>query len=234
MAVSSRFVRGSTRMDNNLENKNEYFAKKEEKEKIKKEEQGKQSTQKIIKIVIALAVVALIGWPVYNYFKKASDQANKPSPGEYFAAQSRDHIAVGAEHAAFNSNPPTGGWHYAQPAQSGIYDKEFPDEQLVHNLEHSHVWIAHKPDLDPAQIEKLADIAKSYGSKIIMAPRAANDSPIAIVAWEHVLKMNSVDEAAVKEFIDAYRGLAGPEKLSDFGFDDFRGKETKSPQPSMN
>lgn len=178
---------------------------------------------KLLKWVIALAVLALLGWPIYSYFKKAAVTSQKPAPGQYFHAQSRDHIQPGAEHPAHNSNPPTGGWHYDTPAQTGIYDKEFPDEQLVHNLEHSHIWIAYKPDLSPNQIEKLADIAKDYGSKIIMTPRKANDTPFVLVAWEHLLKMDLVNETVVREFIDAYRGLAGPEKIADFGFKDFRG-----------
>lgn len=220
-------------MDENLQSKNEYFAKKEDKEKAKKDERNKRMFSKLLKWAIALAVLALLGWPIYNYFKKAAVTSQKPDPGQYFMAQSRDHIKLGDEHPAYNSNPPTGGWHYDQPAQSGIYDKEFADEQLIHNLEHSHIWIAYKPDLPADQIEKLANLAKDYGSKIIMAPRKANDSPIVLVAWEHLLKMDTVDEAQVKEFIEAYRGLAGPEKIADFGFKDFRGTNEQPLAPKM-
>ena len=217
-------------MDSNLESKNEYFLKKEEKDKIRQEESRNRMMKNGLKWLTVLAVVGLAGWWVYGYFKTASVTMDK-KPGQYFQAQSRDHIKVGAEHPAYNSNPPTGGWHYDQPAQSGIYDKPFPDEQLVHNLEHSHVWIAYRSDLPADQMEKLATIAKDYGSKIIMTPRATNESPIAMVAWEYLLKMDTVDEALVREFIDAYRGLAGPEKLADFGFKDFRG--SKDPIPTV-
>ncbi|OGM97070.1 MAG: hypothetical protein A3B86_02965 [Candidatus Yanofskybacteria bacterium RIFCSPHIGHO2_02_FULL_38_22b] len=202
---------------------NEYFLKKEEKDRAVQEERKKKTIQKVIRWLVILVALTLIGWPIYSYFKTASNKASKPAPGTYFQAQSRDHIDIGAEHPAYNSNPPTGGWHYDAPAQTGIYDKEFPDEQLIHNLEHSHVWIAHKPDLSSEQIEMLANIAKGYGSRIIMTPRSANDSPIVLVAWEHLLKMDSVDEALVHEFIEAYRGIAGPEKIPDSGFKDFRG-----------
>lgn len=208
-------------MDNNLENKNEYFLKKEEKDKIKKEEQRSQMLKNGLKWLGILVLAGLVVWKTYGYFKTASIE-EATVQGDYFQAQSRDHIKIGDSHPAYNSNPPTGGWHYDQPAQSGIYDKEFLDEQLVHNLEHSHVWIAHRPDLSADQVEKLADIAKDYGSKIIMAPRATNDSPIALVAWEHLLKMDTVDEAQARAFIEAHRGLSGPEKLADFGFKDFR------------
>ena len=98
----------------------------------------------------------------------------------------------------------------------------------MHNLEHGHIWFAYKPDLTFEQIEALANIAKDYGSRIIMTPRAANDSPIAIVAWEHVYKLEAVDadaEHKIRAFVDAYRNIAGPERnIPDSGFGDFRGQ----------
>ena len=219
-------------MDNNLETKNEYFVRKEEKEKIRKEASKDKMIKKSLRWLGFVVLAGLFVWWIYGY---SQDAAVKKSAtvGEYFQAQSRDHIQSGAEHPAYNSNPPTGGWHYDQPAQSGIYDVEFKDEQLVHNLEHSHVWIAFKPDLPAEQIELLAEIAKDYGSKIIMAPRQSNDSSVALVAWEHLLKMETVDEAMVREFIEAYRGTAGPEKIADFGFKDFRGLNEQSSGPAM-
>lgn len=218
-------------MDDNLQTKNEYFLKKEEKEKVRKEEHRSNMMKNSMKWLGFLVVAGLFVWWAYDYFKNAPV---KEIPGSYLKAQSRDHIDAGAEHPAYNSNPPTGGWHYDQPAQTGIYDKEFSDEQLVHNLEHSHIWIAYKPDLSTDQIEKLVELAKDYGSKIIMTPRAANDSPIAFAAWERLLKMDTLDEALARSFIEAYRGLAGPEKIADFGFKDFRGtNERLSSPPAM-
>jgi hypothetical protein len=209
-------------MDNNLETRNDYLLKKKEKEKMLKEQDRNKMIKKyFVWLVVALLIVVCF-WFIYDYFHKSAQQAARV-PGEYFQAQSRDHIDIGAKHDAYNSNPPTGGWHYPTPAQTGIYDTPFPDEQLIHNLEHGHIWIAYKPNLPADQIEKLADIAKSYGSKIIMTPREANDSPIAIVAWEHLFKLDSVDEPQIKVFIDAYRGH-GPEIIPDFGFQDFRKK----------
>ena len=192
----------------------------------KKQEQNKRRTRGLLRWIMVLVVLALLALLFYKYIKK--EAIRNPIPGDYFSAQSRDHIPLNQDHPGYNSNPPTGGWHHAQPAQTGIYDKEFPDETLVHNLEHSHIWIAYKPDLSAEQIEKLVDIAKDYGSKIIMTPRSANDSPIALVAWEHLLKMDAVDELAAREFIEAYRGIAGPEKLLDSGFKDFRGSDDAS------
>ncbi|OGN05746.1 MAG: hypothetical protein A2831_03710 [Candidatus Yanofskybacteria bacterium RIFCSPHIGHO2_01_FULL_44_17] len=203
---------------------NEYLIKKEEKEKEAQVRDNKKKMRSAGRKAIVLIVLFLV---IFGIYKAFSSKASLP-PGQFFEAQSREHIDVGAAHPAYNSNPPSGGWHYNVPAQTGIYDKELPDEQIIHNLEHGHIWLAYKPDLAPEQIEKLAEIAKDYGSRIIMTPRATNDSPIAIIAWEHVYKIDAVDETTepqIKAFIAAYRNIAGPERnIPDSGFGDFRGK----------
>ncbi|MBI2065152.1 MAG: DUF3105 domain-containing protein [Candidatus Yanofskybacteria bacterium] len=207
-------------MDNNLESKNEYFAKKEEKDKIIQEERRKKMIRRVSGWLAVLAVLGLLVLYAYSYFQK-EEVSQKTTDVEYFRSQGRDHIKTGDSHPPYNSNPPTSGWHYDVPNQSGIYDKSFTDEQLVHNLEHGHVWIAYKPDLPADEIEKLANLAKSYGSKIIMTSREANDVPIVFVAWEYLLKMQTLDESQARAFINAYRGK-GPETIPDFGFKDFR------------
>ena len=151
-----------------------------------------------------------------------------PDLGEFFESKGREHIKDGAEHDPYNSNPPSNGPHYDKPAQTGIYNTEFPDEQLIHNLEHSHIWIAYQPASASAEtINQLADVAIKYRSKIIMTPRAANDAPIAIVAWQRVLKLQTFDTDQINAFIKRYRGVAGPAEerlIPDTGFKDFRGQ----------
>lgn len=203
-------------ISNNVQQKY-YFTKKQEKERQIKAEHNKKKFIKIIKWLVVVAIGALIIFGLY----KIATKPGVPIPGESFSSQGQEHIDPGSSHPAYNSNPPSSGWHYPRPAQSGIYDTEFSDEQLIHNLEHGHIWIAYKPDTSKDQIELLANIAKSYGSKVIMAPRKENDTSIAVVAWQHVFKLTVVDEAQIKNFIDAYRGR-GPENIPDSGFKDFR------------
>lgn len=203
-------------VSNNVQQK-DYFVKREEKEKRLRVEQNKKKFIKLLKWLIVLIIAAFAIFGLY----KVATKPGVPIPGESFSSQGQEHIDSGSSHPAYNSNPPSSGWHYPRPAQSGIYDTEFPDEQLIHNLEHGHIWIAYKPDTPKDQIELLANIAKGYGSKVIMAPRKENDTPIALVAWQHVFKLTTVDEAQIKTFIDAYRGR-GPENIPDSGFKDFR------------
>lgn len=181
--------------------------------------------KKFFKLLIWLVILVLVGFGGYKLFKKGPPAL---PPGTFFEAQSRDHIIEGASHPDYNSNPPTGGWHYAQPVQTGIYDVELSDEQLIHNLEHSHVWISYRQDLlDKDGIEKLMNLAKKYGPKMIMAPRAKNDTVVAITAWQYLQKFDKVDDISLEQmndFIKYHRGVSGPENPMDFGFADFRGK----------
>lgn len=198
---------------------NKYFAKKDKKE-IESIRAGRMRKTKVIfKYVVMFAILAGAVW---FFYRLATREGDTPKVGEFFSAQSRDHIAIGSQHPVYNSNPPTGGWHYNAPAQTGIYDREFPDEQIIHNLEHSHIWIAYRPDLDTESIDKLAEIAKDYGSKIVMTRRPANDSPIILVAWQYLLKLDIINEDMIRQFIETHRGIAGPERIPDSGFKDFR------------
>ncbi|MEK7506998.1 MAG: DUF3105 domain-containing protein [Patescibacteria group bacterium] len=180
-----------------------------------------QSAKKIIYWLVGLGLIWLAIYGIYQ----AAKSGGGPLPGQFFPAQSRNHINVGASHPDYNSNPPTGGWHYDNPVQTGIYDKEPPDEQLIHNLEHGHIWVSYRLDLPKDQQDKLADIAKRYGSRIIVAPRAKNDSPIALAAWQYLLKLDNIDEVQINAFIKAHRNIAGPERnIPDYGFKDFRSR----------
>jgi alpha-galactosidase len=91
---------------------------------------------------------------------------------------------------------------------------EIPDEVLLHNLEHGGIWISHKNPSDTALVEKLEALASRYRSKVIVTPRSRNESPIAIAAWERLLKLDTYDEDRIVEFINAFRNK-GPERVPD-------------------
>lgn len=128
----------------------------------------------------------------------------------------RNHIADGST-ASYNSNPPTSGDHYANPASVRFYDQELPDEQLVHNLEHGHIWIAYKPGLPEAVIKTLRKLS---GGNVVATPRSKNDTDIAAAAWGRLDKFNldngAFDPQRIKDFVSRYQNQ-GPENPSRFG-----------------
>lgn len=126
--------------------------------------------------------------------------AEREPLGQSFPSQGQAHIAAGAEHQEYNSNPPTSGWHYAQSANWGVYQNELPDEQVLHNLEHGGVWISYK-DIDKGTLSKIEGIAKQYPNKLIVTPRAKNGSAIALASWGRLLELGSFDEQLITDFI---------------------------------
>jgi len=115
--------------------------------------------------------------------------------------QSRDHIAVGAEHLVYNSNPPVGGWHYGQTARRNFYDEKIPDEYIIHNLEHGDVWIAYHPRISTDAKKKLK---RFLYSRVIITARPENNFDISLVAWGRVDGFNLEDGEFPKERIDDF------------------------------
>ena len=111
-------------------------------------------------------------------------------PGVAFAGQGQEHVDLSYQFS-YNSNPPTSGPHYSSPAGWSIYDYEVADKIFIHNLEHGGIWISYRPGISAKAIEDLKSIVNEfYGSQIVMAPRSANDTDIAVAAWMHLYKFD--------------------------------------------
>jgi len=129
---------------------------------------------------LAAGVLAIVGWLVWPAFRSgpsgtvpqgaqvAGQGARAADLGERIDDQGRDHIALGSAHPAYNSNPPTSGWHTPQVANWGSFRTELPDELVLHNLEHGGVWISYKDPGDGTLVEQLEALASRYRSKVIV------------------------------------------------------------------
>lgn len=63
--------------------------------------------------------------------------------------------------------------------------------------------------------KQLEEVAKENTIwKLIVIPRPHLDAKIALTAWNHIDKMNSLDKDRIKRFIDAYRDK-GPERTME-------------------
>jgi Protein of unknown function (DUF3105) len=129
-----------------------------------------------------------------------------------FPILSGDHINPGDSHPAYNSNPPTNGWHYPIWADWGIYDQTIPDEYVVHNLEHGGVWISYRNSSDTQTVSEIQTLVSNDPDRMIVTYRPEDDSAIAVAAWGVLLKLDSFDETAIKAFVQNYR-YHGPENV---------------------
>lgn len=166
----------------------------------------REKLKKIIIWVLILGVIAGGSVWLVRYSKKSAAE----KPGEEIPVLGQGHVAPGEAHEEYNSNPPTSGSHYAVPADWGIYDQELPDEQLIHNLEHGGIWLSYKDPADTEIVSALKELVADYPTKVILTPRPRNDALIAAAAWGRLLKLESVDEKLIKQFIKAFINK-GPE-----------------------
>ncbi len=167
----------------------------------------KKLLKRTLGIGIVIALVAAGSWWLVRYTREQSQN----QPGAFYPDQGRPHVPIGTPFA-YNSNPPTSGPHFAQPAEWGVYREEIPDQVLIHNLEHGGIWISYRSGIATSTVERLEAVAREFGRKVIMAPRSANDADIALAAWNRLDKFSADEfsEERVRSFIKAWRNK-GPE-----------------------
>lgn len=168
-------------------------------------------------IGVAIATIVILGGGIWFLsVQGANEQAklSKPLIGEVMASQGANHIPNDTKADYYNSNPPTSGPHYADSAPAGIYDKEVPDGNLLHSMEHGAVILWHKSDISASDSAKLKSIFnESSVSKKIMVPRDSLDVPIALTSWGRLLKLQTIDKDQIKTFMETNEDR-GPEKAS--------------------
>lgn len=153
-------------------------------------------------ILPALIILGIVAWG-----KQGGDtSAGKPPkedalPGQAIPILERTHVPQGTK-VDYNSNPPTSGSHWPEPAAWGFYGYRLHDSQLVHNLEHGGIWISFK-DVDEQIQAKLKAIAGKYPQAVIVTQRPQNDSRIAVASWGRLATLDTLDEAFIERFIRA-------------------------------
>lgn len=169
------------------------------------------STEQKVFIGIGLVTLLIIVWGIF-LISKQDERLNRSFVGQEVRVESKNHMPDGTE-IQYNSNPPAGGNHYATTAHAGIYDKDKvpADGYFVHSLEHGAVILWYKSDLPQDQVEKLKKIFNESSGKKIMVPRKNLDVPVALTSWGWILKLKTIDETKIKEFIETNNDRA-PEK----------------------
>ena len=198
--------------------------KRERRKKIKGLKRKKAKQQAVVKklrnavLVFVIIAVVVTGYrfitqktPEEIVFEQKVDEISLEGKVEEFEIEGTSHVGLG-ETVSYNTNPPTSGSHYAQSANWGFNDKELPDEQLVHNLEHGGIWISYR-NADENTLEKLKDIARRNSESVVITERTGNDDPIVVVSWGRMMRLAEVDEALIRKFVDIYINQS-PEKLA--------------------
>jgi len=181
-------------------------------------EQKQESTRSRNLIMGGIAIVGVIAVIAVLLFVWESqlpdvDLAEVADESLTFANQGQEHIPEGSPRPEYNSNPPTSGPHYAQWLPTGVYEQPTLDENLVHNLEHGHIWLSYRDEDDTEIIETLTEIQSQFPRWVIVTYRPENDDRLVAAAWTRMLPMETPDEDAILAFITRHRNNA-PESIA--------------------
>jgi len=113
---------------------------------------------------------------------------------------------------AYKISPPVGGDHNPiwQNCMGDVYAQPIANENAVHSLEHGAVWLTYRPDLQADQIAALAAKVRST-PYLMLSPDDGLDRPVSLQAWGYQLKLDTVNDPRVDQFIQAFRIKAAPE-----------------------
>ena len=158
-------------------------------------------------LLAALAAAAMLGRAA------AQDLPGQPVPNE------------GARHApdgtplTYQHYPPASGTHYPRWARWGFYESEVPEGFWVHNLEHGGVVLLYRCDEEcgarAAALRAVYDALppSHWGHvKALATPYSRLDAPVAVVAWDRVERLDSVDAERILRFYEAFVDQ-GPEDV---------------------
>jgi hypothetical protein len=169
-------------------------------------------------VVVVVGLVVGLGVNLYpKYQDRAEAQKFAPSESNQDPSTGIDGVTIKeypaalhvgrAQRVAYDQTPPFGGPHDAVWATcTGIvYPEAIRTENAVHSLEHGAVWVTYNPDdLNEDQIQSLADRVDGE-TQMMMSPYPGLDTPVSLQSWGHQLKLDSVDDERIGQFISALR-----------------------------
>jgi hypothetical protein len=197
------------------EEKQPYQSKKEARQEKKNAEEGARKRQRLVSrlrnFAITAVVLVVIGFGLYLLLKGAAPQGEDLS--QEISVMEALHIEPGNPLPEYTSDPPTSGPHYTQTVRSDFREEALPDQNIIHNLEHGDIWISYNPRIPDAIREDL----KQFGAaKVVITPREANETDIALAAWGRLDTFNVEGDTLpierIEDFIKRYTNQ-GPEQV---------------------
>ncbi|WP_055589471.1 DUF3105 domain-containing protein [Peterkaempfera griseoplana] len=199
-------------------------------EQLRQEEKRRERRNKAVAFTVAGVVIAgMIGGGAFivinannkNDAKKAKATASASAQASAKAQAAKVDIAgvktwknLTYNHVNgkvdYPMTPPVGGNHNPVwlDCEGKVYDKQVPNENAVHSLEHGAVWVTYNNKATAADIKTLSDkvAATTYS---FMSPYPSEQGTITLSAWGTQLVVDSAKDPRVNQFFLKY--VQGPQ-----------------------
>ena len=102
--------------------------------------------------------------------------------------------------------PPVGGAHNPRWLACDVYAAPVPAEFAVHSMEHGGIWVTYRPDVPPAEVQKLAALRALDPEYVLVSPFEGLPAPVVASSWGLQLRVDSADDPRLAEFVRSYAG----------------------------
>ncbi|WP_150958372.1 DUF3105 domain-containing protein [Microbacterium testaceum] len=165
---------------------------------------GSAASLAVIGLVVASFAFAPAPAPSYQ----AGNSTGADVQGVQTFENRSDHVQGAVQ---YEQTPPAGGPHNPYWLNCGVYTEPQANENAVHSLEHGAIWITYDPErVDQAGIDALKAVMPS--SYALLSPYPGMDTPVAVSAWNHQLKVDDPTDPRIKDFFtEFWRSQNAPE-----------------------
>lgn len=155
-------------------------------------------------LVIAAAAMLLVGFGAgWLFGQTASPSAARLVLGE--RVETEPDVTAGGEPQPGADTAPTSGETDAEPL-CGARRRPVAPARQVATLEAGGVVIQYRPaGLSTEEIIELEGLTDEEDSHILVAPNPSLEAPVEATAWRNRLRLERVEDATLRAFIDGYR-----------------------------
>lgn len=171
------------------------------------EEQGAKARRRktlLIGVAAGALLVVLVALAATTLPRGAAPPA-APAGTRDVAVEGRNHVETAV---AYLTVPAAGGPHAPVWQNCGFYEQAVANENAVHSLEHSAVWIAYDPALPEAQRQSLRELVAGRGF-VLASPLDGLGTPLAASAWGKLFEADGPDDPDLAAFVQAFEN--GPQ-----------------------
>lgn len=161
---------------------------------------GSRRTYIIIGLIAAVFIAGFAALVILDAREKSMSTA-PDTVKSYDVGPAGNHTEADVD---YEQNPPVGGAHNPVWQNCGYYAQPVRNENAVHSLEHGAVWITYQPNLPKAQVDVLANMARSQ-QFVLVSPYPGLPAPVVASGWGVQEWFHSSGDAGLTQFVSKYR-----------------------------